>query len=477
MIHRHNKKFFDWGRPKRRLENWGKRKIIDRKTKNLFSGVGVAAVTALFVIGIFAGIVITTRFLRQAIETKISQNLVLNIQRQTKQQAGSTVQTTLNQRPIVAVSSSATSVTETPPPPPSPPPLNLVYTSFTDLFSGNGWLDSGSTTMYRDDNETAFMFPPKYTWTQLSTSDVNMFDVGRQALEPAGVTTKIVQGGGKYKVLVYAPDGSEILSETSTPIVSNYPGQVGIGGTQNDFVVVYGAYWGAGARITSVNNSWQVQDLSQFFGIRPMNNGFQPEITYIDKSYQTNQSYRTYYIWSSTPNNPKLVKLFTNGTGQIQGAVDFSGILFTRGERSAIFGRSTPLSTPLSTSDVNRLVAKVTDASSNISYYQFADEGFDKSRPRQIVSANLSNYPGTLYSATITNLDLSLGGGTASFFFSNDGANWIPATQGREVNFPNALQPLYWKAIFAPLGLSAQADDQWNSPWFGTIGISYQVKY
>lgn len=458
MEHKKHKKwkFLDWGRPHRKLENWGRRKIVDKKTKNLFSGVGIAAVTAVFVMGVFAAVLILSNFLRQAIETKISQNLVVNIQHQMQNQPNQAPAATTTSLPSASGAREATTQTTTPvqplPPVVTGTPSDLLYTSFTDLFSGMGWLNSGATTMYRDDNETAFMFPPKFGWVPSGPQTLGAPSV------PRGVMTKVVQDGNTYKVLVYAPDGSEILSETSTPIVSKYQGQVGIGGTQNDFVVVYGAYWGAGARIVNINGSWQVQDLSQFFGIRPMNNGFQPEIIKVSS---------TFYVYSGTDGNPKLIKLFTNGTGQIQGAVDFSESLFSHAEKSAAFAveNGAPVGAPLS------LVTKIVDSSGNASYYQFTDEGFDKSQPLQIVSANLSNYPGTIYSATLTNTGLSSGGGNVSFFFSNDGSNWLPAAQGQAINFPTDKQPLYWKAVFTPSG------DNFSSPWFDTIGVSYTVKY
>lgn len=458
MIHRKKKaKFFDWGKPRRKLENWGKNKVFNRKTKNLFSGVGIAAVTAVFAMGIFAGIIILARFVKQAIEVKMSQNLVVQIQRKTQelQQQQPSQPQSQQQQPTTTVQSvqpsppSVSTATVPSAPLPAAMPSNLIYTSFTDLFSGNGWLNTGQTTMYRDNDETAFMFPPKFEWKP--TGSQGTFGTPEK---PAGITTKVVQVGKTYRVLVYAPDGSPILTEANTPITSDYSGSVGIGGTADDFVVVYGAYWGAGARITNVDGSWQVQNISQFFGIRSMGGGFQPQVIYADKNF---------YIYDGGDGLPKLIKLFTNGTGQIQGAVDLSQSIFTSDVRSADFA-------PAPTGSGGTLVAKLTSPTGIISYYLFTDEGFDKSKPLQIVSANISNYPGVIYSANVSELTLSQGGGTASFYFSDDGAHWVAATPGTSVALGAKRQPLYWKAVFTPSG------DQWSSPWFDIIGVSYTVE-
>src|SRR3989344_6503415 len=40
----------------------------------------------------------------------------------------------------------------------------LTNSSFTDLFSGVGWLDESLTDLYRDDVTTAFTFRPVFEW-------------------------------------------------------------------------------------------------------------------------------------------------------------------------------------------------------------------------------------------------------------------------------------------------------------------------
>ena len=44
----------------------------------------------------------------------------------------------------------------------------LVYLSFTDLFSGFGWVNQASTTLHHDYAATAFTLPPVVSWDAVS---------------------------------------------------------------------------------------------------------------------------------------------------------------------------------------------------------------------------------------------------------------------------------------------------------------------
>lgn len=455
--------FEDWGRPKHKIENWGK-KVFDKKTKNLFSGVGIAAVTAIAVIGLSAAILILARFVKQAIEVKIIENLSTNLQQINQ----ATQPTQPAPQPTFTVPVAPTSS-----PTPALPVASALptYTSVV-FFSGVGWLNTASTTAYRDNNEAAMMFPPKYEWQPAGTPAGSP-----GAPQAAGVVTKIIQDGNQYKVLVYAPDGSPILTAANTPIVSDYPGSVGIGGTPDDFVVVYGSYWGAGARIVKTDGSWQVQDLSQFLGIRQMNGGFQPEIIRVENGAPAGLPAQagaplapTWYIWSATPGNPKLIKLFTNGTGEIQGAIDLSQNLFTHGEKSAEFAAAGGEAIPQGTNGalgVASLVAKVVDASGAISYYQFTDLGFDKSQPLEVDSVNLNGFPIKISEATVSELGLFSAGADVSFYLSDDDDHWLPATVGEKVKFNKPTNQIFWRVVFGPSG------DQFSSPFLTKVRLEY----
>ena len=454
-------KLEDWGKPRKRkkIENWGKKRIFNKKTRELFQGIGIATVTAMAVIILLGGLLLLASLVKQAVEKNIKQNLSVNLQNINKEyqpvptvpQAPTVVTTT-----PPAAETPAVPVPETPVPQPQASSNLPTYTSAV-FFSGVGWINSASTTLYRDNNEAAMTFPPKYEWQITQPISNDEFRISNTV---PGITTKVVQDGSQYKILVYAPDGSAILTETSTPIISSYPGEVGIGGTPDDFLVVYGSYWGAGARIVKINGSWQVQNVSQFLGIRQMNGGFKPAVVRSTMAVSGN-TIVTYYVYSLTDGNPKLIKLFTDSSGNIAGAIDLSSLLFARGERSAEFA-------DLSMSGAGRLGARVTDANGNVSFYSFTDEGFDKSEPLEVDSVNLNGFPIKISEATISDLGYSSGIGAVSFYLSNDGVNWLPAAPGSEVKFAQANNQIFWRAVFqnTPGG-------DYFSPYLSEIRVEY----
>ncbi|MFB6212199.1 MAG: hypothetical protein ABEI53_00045 [Candidatus Magasanikbacteria bacterium] len=50
---------------------------------------------------------------------------------------------------------------------------NVVSTSFTDLFSGVGWINQEETTMYHDKVVTSFSFSPEFSWNRIEKSSVS----------------------------------------------------------------------------------------------------------------------------------------------------------------------------------------------------------------------------------------------------------------------------------------------------------------
>lgn len=467
-------------RKKWKYANWGKPRVFGKRgIKTFFSGVGVAVMTAVFVVGLFICVVTAARFVKQAIEARIFEGVILNIQNKlegsrvshpvsppvsaplaipaAETSTSPTSTSTTSTTPLSTTTSSAT-ITQPSAPAGAPSPSNLVYTSFTDLFSGNGWINSASTTMYQDINETAFMFPPKYTWQPIAGSP-GALEVPRG---PAGITTKVIQDSGKYKILVFASDGSEILSATSTPIISDYPGSVGVGGTPDDFMVIYGAVTGAGARVArAASGPWNVQDISPYLGMRVMNGGITPAVIRVAQGNSVN-----WYVWNAAAGSPRLIKLFTNGTDEIQGAVDLSGELFTHGEKAASFEEAQ------AGSDAT-LVAQITGSSGMVAYYAFTDLGFDKSAERFIVSSNINSQAGIVVAASFYFDPGSFknDGSQVDFYVSNDGTGWYKDNDGSLVSFLNAAgQELLWKADFKP------SADGATTPYSDKIGLYYRVK-
>lgn len=461
MAHRRKRRLEDWGRPILKIRNWG-RPHFRRKALYFFAHLGLALSIALVVVVLAAGAFLLSLAVRNLIERGITNSLVIDLSTINGQAPTA--------KPSVAPSVSPPSVQYVPAPVPTatsttsaspvypitvfPPPAvsstpqlppNVLSSTFYFGFANSPWLDNGATTMYEDSNESALIFPPQYSWTRESSMPNTTYNI--QNTVP-GITTQIVRSGSDYKVLVFE-NGVPVLTATSTPIISAYPGTVGVGGTSDDFLVVYGGYKGAAAHITKSGNDWNVQDVSMYFPYRVMHGGFDPVV--ISPSGPSDN----YYVFSDTPNNPKLVKLFSDASGSIIGAVDFTPLLFPSGVRSAIFSQS--------------LTAQVTDISGAVSYYQFTDNGFKTAGPFTAQSTNINNYPWPVYGVTLTPDYGNLNGVTTQFFVSNDGKNWQPAPIGQEVTFTNtAGTELLWKAVFDPAGSGV-------SPFLGEVRLNFQV--
>src|SRR6056297_2963906 len=69
-----------------------------------------------------------------------------------------------------------------------------IGSSFTDLFSGRGWLDMSKTNMNRDSVTTAFTFPPQFSWRKAgalgvsSSQKFNQVLLKEKVLSPVSIT-------------------------------------------------------------------------------------------------------------------------------------------------------------------------------------------------------------------------------------------------------------------------------------------------
>ncbi len=466
------------------LENWGKKRL--RFGKNALSGLGVTFITIIGVLGLFAlvwfGAEALQQFISSSIIARLAQDL-RNVQLSSGAPASPGIQN------IISSAGQA--------PATGPAEAGLTHASFSDTFSGEGWINTDATTMHRDNNVTAYVLPPKYEWTEAAASEFNSPGelnsnsacIGSNCLAVVGnflqfkgaplalpsalqdqdianlsvgaLDTKFVLGAvannsGGYAGWVFYFDGKDFTEVIGGGGVldSPYAGKIYFGGDDGDWLAIYSAYEGRAAEITG----GVVNDISRFFGIRVMNGGFTPAVIHQG----------AWYISSQTAGNPKLLKLFDNGTGKVQGAVDFSSGIFPKGTQSAIFvGSRTSSGSP--TSQI--LIAKVVDSDSAVHYYQFTDDGFDVSHPAIVQSLNLNNYNGTVRSADIYGLDLGSGGGTVQFSFSNNGRDWYPVSVGGTMTFPDQTgRQFLWRAEFTPDGNAA------NSPFLGSIGLDYYIQ-
>lgn len=335
---------------------------------------------------------------------------------------------------------------------------NFIAVSFHDLFSGVGWIDQTKTTMYQDRLVTALTFPPQFEWNSVDS-------IGQMIpTRPIGLVGEVIKVGDVYKGLISRADGAPIFTEADTPIVSKYPGTLSFGGDENDFLAVYGAYEGLAFRVRDNDQSLMITDYSNLVGIRVMNGGFAPRIIRVPAiSYQSSVVSYSWYVWSATERNPKLIKLFENNVGAIIGAADFSPSLFGSGVVFASFAASRSGS----------LVARVVSEGGEESFWNFTDLGFDTSISREAVSVNLSVAPAAVRRASIAEVDPMEVGGSARFFLSNDGIVWVPVRVGDEIVFPNEHgTQLLWKATFTPETFSGMP-----TPFLSRIKLDYKIKF
>jgi len=396
-------------------------------------------------------------------------------------------------------------------------PGNLISSSFTDLFSGVGWLDVSETNMYHDKIITAFTLKPNFTWQQLhgmsisrgkflkkDDNKIDMRCIGVSCLEQRGLALFfnggeislpremrsknvknvsvgtlgdkwlvgiVVREKEKYEGWVFFYDPStalgtgespytRVFGEANAPFFSEYEGTIGFGGTKESWIALYGAYEGQAYHI---REGKPFQNISKFFGIRAMGGGFHPAILRAGDGVDAR-----WYIYSLTKGKPILLKLFQDGTlGDIRGAIDFT--------QSVLANRFFQVSFAVTDQrgEATVLEADAVTNSGDEGLWQFVDEGFKVPSSARVTSINLNNYPAEVWSATIIDADVFEGKSNVEFALSNDGISWIPARVGEQVMFPDVNNiRLFWRATFTP-----EDGARFSSPFFDRIRVDYKVKF
>jgi hypothetical protein len=374
---------------------------------------------------------------------------------------------------------------------------DFTQSSFSDLFSGVGWLDETQTDLYQDKRLTAFVLPPVIVpqkiasyqppaagWPErgaageysrclggrcLTEQNSRLSFQGTSLALPAEVSGKevtkvsigsldtkwlvgvVAKGETRYEGWVFSFDGIRFRKIFGGDGVfsSSYAGTLGFGGSDDDWLAVYGGYEGIAYRVRGGIPS----DISRFFGIRAMNGGFEPAVLRAGTP-------PTWYVFSLTPGNPQFLKLFQNGTNEVQGAVDLFPLVGPlQGSSLATFGIQKVGDGVIS------LVAKVTGDGED--WWQIDDRGFKKDRSYAVVSSNINNYTSRVVYVRIETSDLKEQGAAASFSVSGDDRVWH-AVQPREAyRFSPMSKELYWRAVFLP------DSDPLSSPYFDGITLKY----
>lgn len=385
-----------------------------------------------------------------------------------------------------------------------------VFSSFFDSFASGHLIDITATNLFRDDYATAMMFPPDYKWQEaapevieenknnftpiylndfsklrdmsdrrcigsscLEQKGVKLFFQGRSISLPKGVKESDVQAlsigkldkrwlvgitlkdGVNFEGRVYYFNGKSYsqlnFSEQTKNVRSPYLGVFGFGGQDSDFMVVYGAYRGSAFRFQDK----KITDISKYFDFRVMAKGFKPEIIRAESDKVIN-----WYVFSSSQNQPQLIKLWQNKDGNISGEVVFKDI-FPSSVSSASFR--------LLDSGVNefRLLARVEDEEKT-TWHIFSDYGFINN----IAGELIFNPVAVENEITIKKISNSKLGSPdtpcleGKFSFSADNSNWreLPCGENLNQDFLFAIKNNYFLRVDFP----AQAD-KFYSPFLTEV--------
>ena len=380
------------------------------------------------------------------------------------------------------------------------------WTSFTDLFSGTAWLDQSQTTLAHDTSGMVLTFAPDLEWQKLGncqdpnigaicqqideanrkneagphcltdgrclslqdgqiiyqkkvvplpvTSDEQLVNV---AITPLGerwivVGVKVI-APEQYQPLAWWFDGSNFSVINLASKVSNYLGQLAIGGSPDNFLILYSAEDGLAWQVRGD----EIRDISYYFGFRVNNHGFKPAILQVNLNDDI-----LWFVFDRSASQARLLKFWQNGSPWIEAMTNLSSKLPVPSS-AAIFTVNSL--TPLT------LRAKLVDMEGQSSVWLLTDKGFILPSPAgQVTSVNLTSY--SVAKAKIVGAKVAdMLGGWSQFnnqlFLSTDGQTWQPVNLGQRINFPSPVDSLWWRWQVSPTA------NKQRSPCLKTITINY----
>ena len=375
--------------------------------------------------------------------------------------------------------------------------------------------DVAKSTLHFDNTASIISFPPDYDWRfagdvpasiqqSLESFDFNdssgpyqerrclgadcleqkgnsLYYNGRAVRFPAGIdssnlaavsigslTRRFLVGftlkntGGKsgeiYRGLIYYFEAGKFTEiKTPKPISSRYFGLFGFGGEEGDFLAIYGGYQGIAYRIRGSS----LLDISKFFSMKVMANGFKPEVVRTTAGPNVN-----WYIFSLSSGQPQLIKLWQNGSPDIVGQIVFSDF-FREGDKSAAFKLA-----PSDSKSIN-FFTNIKDKYGKERWYLFSDRGFKNTgegflkslpiicgRPDDKISIQ------TLAESKITVDEPSRN--SVKLLFSKDGNIWQAVPLGENKAFPvSSIDYYFLKVVFSG------ESDRFYSPAVSSIFFDY----
>jgi hypothetical protein len=239
-------------------------------------------------------------------------------------------------------------------------------------------------------------------------------------------------------------------------------GAIAFGGTEDNFLIVYGGYNGHALYYYK----GVLKDVSDFFGLRVSDGGFIPEIISKNNSRGT-----IFYLCSKTEGKPKLIKFWPKRAGELMGALDFSQL---------IFPKTLGVVKASCRTNGEDIVINLKKNNNTSEAWRFIDNGFDNKQDREVVSFDLGRNRGKkIASAAILNIDIASDESEKNnaynskfeLFFATSINNWQKIEPYNWEKFAQPTESLFWRATF-----NAEPGYPDYSPWFSNINqLNYQT--
>ncbi len=363
-----------------------------------------------------------------------------------------------------------------------------VYNNIAvDNFSNRLFYDQTITNLYYDGLVSALSFPPLYSLNQadncstpycgldqvesetclaencLRVSEGQLIYNNRLVALPSELMTEEIRNlsvtplTSKWLVVFIVAEGEEerllpyffsqgkfleivIKSEAlkSKTTYSRPLGTVTAAGEDDNFLIIYTGY--ESLALLYQQGVWQ--DVSDNLGLRVMKGGFPGRLIKDGVGVGS-----TWYLCSNDPKKPKLVKLWQNGTKQIQGSIDLSYILPTGATYCSLESPG------------------VLMIASEQELYRFQDLGFDNQSSKVYQSNNFNSFVGKKLLNFQFNTQLQAPENAYQVLYSTDSQSWQKLT-----NWRVDLEPQGEQLIFKINFITGSAN---YSPWLKRIGVIY----
>ncbi len=381
--------------------------------------------------------------------------------------------------------------------------------SFGDNFSSFAYIDQSQTSLSLDEETAAFTFAPEFELEKAADCqqeacglevrancvspgcpalDDNQILVGSETIDlPQELAAQPILSfsafplSGGWLVGFVTPEGEGergwvyrlssdtysfiplITNDTKNQILPKYAkqgGTISFGGSDRDFLVVYGGY----QMIAFQFKGDEVIDISRFLGLRVADGGFMPQIT-----YQGQGDARRWYLCGNAQGRPKFIKLWTNGSGEVRGSRSLGSVLFPGVEGASLLCQAD--------SNDSRSVDIALGRDGQWQLWSFSDQGFSNLLPEyQAQSINIFDHRGQVTAAVISDIGvcgqdgcgLEGDGEIFRLYLSNRGEEFTEVAAKENFLFENPGEELRIKAVFP------SRDSIDYSPWYDHLNyLSY----